>query len=63
MTTWTTWPKTVAEQHDIDPDTEYNRHHCQRKRPRRIDDQPEMAANLSLLDHYRKEFIAVLDVH
>jgi hypothetical protein len=54
--------KTVAEQHGIDPDAEYNRHHRQRKRPRRIDDQPETAANLSLLDHYRKEFIAVLDV-
>ncbi len=52
----------MAEQHGIDPDAEYNRHHRQRKRPRRIDDQPETAANLSLLDHYRKEFIAVPDV-
>lgn len=53
--------KSVAEQHGIDPDAEYNRHHRQRNKPRRIDDQPETAANLSLVDHYRKEFVAVLD--
>ncbi|CAB3989752.1 zinc finger MYM-type 1-like [Paramuricea clavata] len=53
--------KSVAEQHGIDPDDEYNRHHRQRKKPRRIDDHPETAANLCLVEHYRKEFFAVLD--
>jgi hypothetical protein len=53
--------KTVAEQNGIDPDYEFSRHHHVRKVPRRIDDQPETAANLGLVDHYRKEFIEVLD--
>jgi hypothetical protein len=53
--------KSVAEQHGIDPDDEYNRHHHQRKKPRRIDGHPETAANLCLVEHYRNEFFAVLD--
>ncbi|CAB3997317.1 Hypothetical predicted protein [Paramuricea clavata] len=44
--------KSVAEQHGIDPDDEYNRHHRQRKKPRGIDDHPETAANLCLVEHY-----------
>ena len=53
--------KTVAEQNGIDPEYEFIRHHRVRKVPRCIDDQPETAANLGLVDHYRKEFIEVLD--
>lgn len=53
--------KIVAEEHHIDPDAEYDQHHRQRKKPRRIDDHSETAAKLSLVNHYRKEFIAVLD--
>ena len=53
--------KTVAEQNGIDPDNEFSKHDRVRKMPRRIDDRPETTASLGLEDHYRKEFIAVLD--
>ena len=53
--------KTVAEQNGIDPDNEFSRHDRVRKMPRGIDDRPETTASLGLGDHYRKEFIAVLD--
>ena len=53
--------KSFWEQYGTDPDTEYNRHYRQRKKPRRIDDNPETAANLCLVNHYRKEFVAALD--
>ncbi|KAK6169041.1 hypothetical protein SNE40_020169 [Patella caerulea] len=51
----------VAEQNGVDPGDEYNRHHRQSKKARRIDDHPETAASLSLVEHYKKESIAVLD--
>lgn len=43
--------KTVAEQNGIDPDYEFSRHYHVRKMPRHIDDQPETAANLGVVDH------------
>ena len=51
--------KIVAEAHHIDP-TEYDQHHGQRKTSRRIDDCSETAAQLSLVNHYRKNLLLFL---
>ena len=51
---------TVAEQKGIDPDYKFSKHDHVRKMPRRVDDRPQTKC-LGLVDHYRKEFIAVLD--
>ena len=53
--------KTVADQNGIDPDYEFSKHDRVRKMPRRVDDRPETTVSLDLVDHNRKEFIAVLD--
>ena len=50
-----------AEKLGIDVDSDFLRHHRQRRAPRRIDDNPDTAANLDVESFYRKEFKAVLD--
>ena len=50
-----------AEKLGIDVDSDFRRHHRQRRAPRRIHDNPDTAANLDVESFYRKEFKAVLD--
>ena len=50
-----------AEKLGIDVDSDFRRHHRQRRAPRRIDDNPDTAANLDVESFYHKEFKAVLD--
>ena len=49
-----------AEKLGIDVDSDFQRHHRQRRVPRRIDDKPDTAANLDVESFHRKEFKAVL---
>jgi protein-tyrosine-phosphatase len=50
-----------AEKVGTDVDSDFRRHHRQRKPPRRIDDNPNTTASLNVESFYRKEFKAVLD--
>ena len=50
-----------AEKVGTDVDSNFRRHHRQRKPPRRIDDNPNTTASLNVESFYRKEFKAVLD--
>ena len=50
-----------AEKLGINVDSDFRRHHRQRRAPRRIDDNPDTAANLDVESFYRKECKAVLD--
>ena len=45
----------------IDPENDFNRHHRPRRAPRRLDEQAETAAVVSLRHFYRKQFREVLD--
>ena len=45
----------------IDTVEEYQQHHCPRRQPRRIDEQPETEARLGLNEYCRKKFIQILD--
>ena len=50
-----------AEKLGTDVDSDFRRHHRQRRAPKRIDDNPDTTANLDMESFYRKEFKAVLD--
>lgn len=51
-----------GRQHGIDVEAEFNRHHRPRAIPRRIDERPQNGVDINLTEHYRKEFLRVLDV-
>ena len=44
-----------------DPEAEFNRKHRVRRRPRRIEDNPDSQATLTMMEFYRREFKTVLD--
>ena len=44
-----------------DPEAEFRRKHRTRRLPRRIDDNPETQAELTMIQFYRQEFTKVLD--
>ena len=46
----------------IDAEANFNRHHCPRKAPRRVDEQAEEATVFSLRAYNRNQFREVLDV-
>lgn len=46
----------------IDPENDFNRHHRPRRAPRRLDEQAETVAVVSLREFYRMQFREVLDV-
>ena len=47
---------------EIDAEANFNRHHCPRKAPRRVDEQAEAATVFSLRAYNRNQFREVLDV-
>ncbi len=50
-----------AEKLGTDVDSDFRRHHRQRRAPKQIDDNPDTTANLDVESFYHKEFKAVLD--
>ncbi|XP_028394445.1 uncharacterized protein LOC114518638 [Dendronephthya gigantea] len=53
---------TFARSIGIDPEIDFHHHHRPRRVPRRLDEQPESAAALSLSAFYKKQFREALDV-
>ena len=47
---------------EFDAEADFNRHHCPRKAPIRVDEQSETATVFSLPSYYRNQFREVLDV-
>ena len=50
-----------AKKLGTDVESDFRQYHHPRKPPRRIDDNPNTTANLSVESYYRREFKAVLD--
>ena len=50
-----------AKQMEIDAEAEYQRFHRPWRIPKRLDNQPETAAKMTMMTYYSKEFFAVLD--
>ena len=52
----------VLSRNDVDVPAEFAKLHRPRSRPRRLDDNPESAAETSMLNFYDREFKEVLDI-
>ena len=51
----------VLSRNDVDAPAEFAKLHRPRRRPRRLDDNPESAAEMSMMNFYDREFKEVLD--
>ena len=61
---WTTRSKAsckFAEKIGIDPEEDFKKHHRKRRKPARADDNPNTQVDLTMPQHFRKEFKSVLD--
>ena len=52
----------VLSRNDVDVPAEFANLHRPRSRPRRLDDNPESAAETSMMNFYDREFKEVLDI-
>ena len=50
-----------AEKIGIDPEEDFKKHHRKRRKPARADDNPNTQVDLTMPQHFRKEFKSVLD--
>ena len=50
-----------AEKIGIDPEEDFKKHHRKRRKPARADDNPNIQVDLTMPQHFRKEFKSVLD--
>lgn len=52
----------VLSGYDVDSSGEFAKLHRPRSRPRRLDDNPESASEISMINFYDREFKEVLDI-
>ena len=50
-----------AEKTGIDPEEDFKKHYRKRRKPARADDNPNTQVDLTMPQHFRKEFKSVLD--
>lgn len=51
-----------AKQCNVEPEKDFKKHHRLRRKPKKIDENPETAAEIDFYQFYRKEFKILLDV-
>jgi len=51
-----------AEKCNVEPEKDFKKHHRFRRKPKKIDKNPETSAEINFFQFYRKEFKILLDV-